>query len=103
MAGLAERRADDERDVGDAVVDEESVGAFSMFAQALAVIAHDDDDRAVVELMGLQRGDETRKLTVGEGDFPVVGMSLVSRRKGFGRSIGSVWIVQMDPREEWRS
>ena len=71
----AERRADHERHVRHAVVDEEAVRALAVIAEALAVIAHDDDDGAVVDAERLQLRHDAPDLAVGEGNLAVVGMA----------------------------
>ena len=43
----AERRSNHQRHVRDALVDEEAVRALTVIAEALAVIAHHDHDRAI--------------------------------------------------------
>ena len=97
------RRADHERHVGDAVVDEEPVLAFPVVAEALAVVAHDDDDRPVVDAHRLQLLHDAANLAVDEGHLAVVRPPLVTGRIRLGRTIRRMRIVEVKPREERRA
>ena len=74
-----------------------------MVAEALAVVADDDNHRAVVEAERLELGDDAADLAVGEGNLAVVRVSLVTRRERLGRVVGRVRVVEVDPGEERRA
>ena len=103
MLGACEWRPDQEGDVRHAVVDEEAVRAFPVIPEALAVIAQDDEDGAVVDTERLQLSHEAPKLTVGKGNLAVVRTLLVSGREWLGRPVGGVRVVQVNPGKEWRA
>ena len=96
----AERRPHDERHVDDAVVDEEAVGGLAVVAEALAVIAHHQDDGAIVDAERFELRDHPRHLAVGERDFAVVGMPLVARRERLRRAVRRVRVVEVQPGEK---
>ena len=97
-------RDDDERDVDGVVVDEIAVGALAVAAQALAVVTDEDDDRRLVEPGSLQPGEEAADLLVHEGHFAGVesgqAAAAVLGPEGFGRLVGRVGVVKVDPGEE---
>ena len=64
------------------------------------MVAHDDDDRAVVDAELLQLRDDAGDLAVGEGNLAVVGVPLVPRGERLGRVVRRVRVVQVDPGEE---
>ncbi len=98
--GPAERRADRERHVRRAVVDEEAVCGLAVIAEAFSVVPHDHDHGAVVQAEVLQRPEHARDLRIGEGDFAVVGVFLVLRCERLRRPVRRVRVVEMDPGEE---
>ncbi len=98
-----ERRSDQEGDVRHAVVNEEAVSALAMIPEALPVIAHDDEDRAVVDAERLQLRDEAPDLAVGKGNLAVIRTFLVARRERLGRPVRRVRIVQVNPGKERRA
>ncbi len=57
----------------DALVDEEPVRALAVIAQALAVVAHDDDDGLVEEVMGVEPRQQSADLRIDERDLAGVG------------------------------
>jgi len=100
--GKAERRAEDEGHVRHAVVDEKAVRGLAVVAQALAVIAHHDDDRLLVEPASAQQVEHAPDLAVGKRHLTVVRVPLVARRERLGRAVRRVRIVEVNPREERR-
>ena len=89
--------------MSDAVVDEASVRALAVIAQALAMVAHYDNHSAIVQSACLKRGDQTGKLTVGECNLSVVRVALVFRCKGLRWTIRRVRIVEVNPGKEGRA
>ena len=84
----------------DALVDEETVRALAVIAEALAVVAHDDDHRAVEEVLRVELRDEAADLRVDERDLAVVRMPGVARLERLGRIVRGVRVVEMHPGEE---
>ena len=72
--------ARDERHLGLGGVQVVAVGRDAVFAQALAVIAGDEDGGLVVEAQLLQGGDHPADVAVGEPDLAVVEIGLGRRR-----------------------
>ena len=56
------RRPDQQRHVHRRLVDEEAVRAFAVLAEALAVIAHDDDDGSIGEVVRVEIGEQAADL-----------------------------------------
>ena len=95
------RQMNDERHVQRGVVDEEAMGFFSVLAQALAVIAAENDHGVLIQAFGFEEMNQASHLRIGESDFSVVGTVLVfGRIRGRGM-IGIVRIVQVHPEKEF--
>jgi hypothetical protein len=99
-AVVAPGRADDEGDVLGRVVDEEGVRALPVVAEALPVIGHEHEYRAVPDALRLEPGHEPSHHLVRVGDLPEVGLSGVELVEGSRRLVGSVRVVEVDPGEE---
>ena len=66
------RRPDQQRHVHRRLVDEEAVRAFAVLAEALAVIAHDDDHGAIGEVVRVEIGEQPADLRIDERDLAEV-------------------------------
>src|SRR3970040_996341 len=77
--GLFQRQLEDERHVQRRVVNEEAMSLFAMLPQTLTVVANDDDQRLVVQVVFLQELDQAAYLLVVKSNFTVVGLRFVSR------------------------
>ena len=99
-----ERCRQEEGDAKGVVVHEIAVARLAVAAQGLAVVAHHDDDGPVLDPLRPQPRKAAPHLLVGEGDLSVVEAAqaapLVLRAEGLRGLVGSVRVVQMDPREE---
>ena len=71
-----------------------------MFPERLAVVAEDHDGHTIVEMQVAQPGDHTANLRVIEGNGPVVGAAWITAAIGFGRAIGTVGVIEMEPDQE---
>ena len=65
---------------------------LTVIAQAFAVIARDDDERAIEDACGPQRGEQPRELRVRIRDLAVV-RTLRTRREFRWRRVRRMWIV----------
>ena len=94
-------RLHDERDVHGRIVDEETVLFFAVLSKGFAVIAEENDQRIVIEVVGgmLEPGEEPTQLAVRVGDFALIGLLRILRAERFGRVIGAVRVVEMEPEE----
>ena len=103
-AQLAEGSGHHERQAQSVVVHEVSVGPFAVAAQGLSVIAQDDDDRLLVQPIGVEPGNETSHLRVDKGDLAVIETGRTSpavlRQEGLRRLVGRVRVVEVDPDKE---
>ncbi len=99
-AGNAAGRSDDQRDVDRRVVDEEPVRQLPVIAEPLAVIPGDDDERIVEQTAILEKPPETAEERIGVGHFAVIRPPLVLRQIGFGRGVGIVRVVEVEPDKE---
>ena len=101
MLGLGHARSgDDERNPQRAVVEQHPVRALSVFAEALAVVAEDHDERGAA---GTRFGDGAKQAAdfrVRVGDLPIVGNTSGARQGVGGRRVRRVRIVEMRPQEE---
>ena len=95
-----ERRPNQQRHVHRRLVDEEAVRALAVFAEALAVIAHDDDDGVLGEMVRVEIGEQAADLRIDERDLADVGMAGVARLERLRRIVRRVRVVEMDPAEE---
>src|ERR1019366_4713300 len=92
---------DDEWNMESGIVEKEAVGVFSVLAEALAVVADNNNDCVLVGAGLLESGDEVAEREVGVGDLAVVEVLRVLLRKGRGRFVRIVGIEEMDPHEAW--
>src|SRR5262245_3097536 len=83
-----------------AVVDEERVVRLTVVAEALAVIAEDDDDRAIVDARRLELSDQATNLRVRKRNLTSIRAPFITREKWLGRIERRVGIVEVNPREE---
>ena len=79
------------------VVHEETVLLFSMLSQRLAVIAQGCDEGGIVELVLLEPDNQPAEFVIGVRDFTVIEMISVLRAIRFGRVVGAMRIVEMQP------
>jgi hypothetical protein len=86
-----------ERDPQGRLVDEEAVQALVVLAEALAVVGSDDERRVVSQPERAERVLEAAEELVGPGHLSVVGTARVARRVGFGRLVGVVRLVEVEP------
>jgi len=72
------------------IVDEETVLFLAVLSEGFAVIAEEDDQRIVIEVVGgmLEPREEPTQLAVRVGDFALIGLLRVLRAERFGRVIG---------------
>ena len=93
----------DERDSDGCVVHEEPVLLFAVLAERLAVIAEDDDDRAIEAAVAGEMIEQTAQLQIGCRNLRVVRADH-RRRKALadrcGRIVRRMRLVEMHPREE---
>ena len=74
---------------------------LAVIAEPLAVIAGDDDQRAIHLSVRAQRFEKPRELRVRVGDLAVIWR--LRARAVFGRRfVGGVRIVEVEPQEEGR-
>src|SRR5205814_9632436 len=74
---------------------------LAVLPQRFSVVAQKDDGSALIELGALQPCDQPSQLAVGVRDLPVVGMLPVFGGVRRRRIIGTVRIVQVQPKEKW--
>src|SRR5262249_55944947 len=89
----------DKRDVDDFVIQEETVLMLAVITKAFTIVRHQNDCRAVVQLVSLEVAYQTTDDFVGVSNHAVVRRrTLVSLRRVMGR----VHVVQMEEQEESR-
>ena len=99
-AGADRRPGQDERHGERRVVREQPVRRLAVFAERLAVIGGDDDDRVVERVSGTKPVEQAAEHRVRIGDFGVVRRAA---RAIFGRCVvRRVRIEQVHPGEEGR-
>ena len=96
------RRPNHQRHVHRRLIDEEAVRPLAVLAEALAVIAHHDDDRVAREIMIVEIREQTADLRVDERDLADVRPAGVARLERLRRRVRRVRVVEMDPAEEAR-
>ncbi len=64
------------------------------------MIAGEDDQRIIEETAILEELPETTEERIGVGDFAVIRSPGVLRKVGFGRCVGIVRVIEMEPDEE---
>src|SRR5947209_15349119 len=74
--------------------------SFAVLAQALAMVATQDDDRVLIQPLIFQKLQQPANLFVSECDFPVIGMGCVFVRVRLRWAIRKMRIVQMHPEEK---
>ena len=74
---------------------------LAVLAERFAVITGDDHKGVFQELLAVERIEQATNLRVGVRDLADVQVAAVARRKGLGRLIRPVRIVQVRPQEEW--
>jgi hypothetical protein len=94
------RRPNQQRHVHRRLVDEKPVRAFAMFAEALAVIAHDDNHRAIGEVMRVEVGEQASDLRIDKRDLADVRMAGIARLERFGRIVRGMRVIEVHPAEE---
>ncbi len=86
------------------IIDEIAVRAFAVAPQRLAVVADEHDGRRLVQAGPGQPVGQAAYLLVHEGDLAVVragrAAAGIGGGVGFGRRVGHVGVVEMDPGEE---
>ena len=92
---------DDQRHSRHALVHEQSVRALAVFAQALSVIADEDDEGALAQVAGVEEGQHAADLRIHECD----GALIPGRPVGpaLGRVVRRVRVVEMQPSEKPRT
>ena len=83
------------------IVEESAVGIFSVIAKRFAMVGHHGDQRVVEEAASAKLGQQLSYDGIGIGDLAVVGGRFVVGLVRFGRIVGVVRIVQVDPDEKW--
>ena len=94
------RAGHDQRDVESGVVKEDTVRRFAVFAQALAVIAHHDNQSARGEAQLIEAIEQAPHLLVHVSNFAVVEVLRVQVLVRLGRVVRLVGIVVVRPEEE---
>ena len=79
------------------VVKKDSVRGFAVLSEGLSMIGHDGDQRTFVEAEGVQLSQQFSDGGIDVGDLPVVGFGRVLRLVGFGRIVGIMRVVEVDP------
>ncbi len=82
------------------VVDKEAMLVFAMLAQRFAMVAQEQNQTLLVELVPLEPSDQTAEFMIGIGDLSVIQMPSILAPIRFRRIVGAVRIVQMEPEEE---
>ena len=93
-------RRDDQRHMQRRLVRKQAVCLLAVLAEALAVIARDDDQRGT--RLARQAAEKRRERGVGPGHFAEIGIRRKLRRPFCGGLIGCVRIVEMHPGEPLR-
>ncbi len=75
---------------------------LSVIAEPLAMIAGEDDQRIVEQAAILEELPEAAEERIGVGHLAVIRPPGVLRQVGFGRRVGIVRVVEMEPDEERR-
>jgi hypothetical protein len=99
LAGNDSRARHHERNPQRAVIEEHPVRALAMFAEALAMVAEDNDERRVAGRDVGHRPEQAADLGVGVGHFAVVGVAAGPGQGVGGRRVWRVRIVEMHPQE----
>ena len=89
------------RDVEGRVVNEETVSFLPVLAQALAVIAGENDKWVLGNALIFQKANQASNLRVGKCNFSVIEAVFILFAVRCGRAIRKVRIVQVHPEEKF--
>src|SRR5258708_27860253 len=97
----ARRQFDDKRNVNGGVVNKEAVLMLAVLCESFAVIAHEQNQAAIINLITFEPLDQAAEFMVGISNLSVVEVALILAAVRLGRIIRAMRIVQMQPKEKW--
>ena len=97
------RQPNDQRHTRRAVVDEVAMEVLAVIAEALSVVARDDQERPLEQVPAFQHLAQPPDQAVRVRNLRVVWPLRIPRRIGLGRLVGIVRLEEMQPQEEGRA